>query len=64
MSRARLFEVASVAVFGFRRSNRRKQTRLRQGSKRVNSALGGAVSSVRSHREARKFLEIYPILHS
>src|SRR5882762_8610462 len=45
--RARLFEAASAAVFSFQRLNRRKQTRLGQGAKRVNGILGGAVCSAR-----------------
>ena len=46
--RARLSAAARVALFRFRRSRQREQIRLRQGSKRVNFILGGAVSSVRS----------------
>ena len=42
-SRAILLKTATGAVFSFHWSNSRKQTRLRQGSKRVNSTLGGAV---------------------
>jgi hypothetical protein len=40
--------------------NRRKQTRLRQGAKRVNSILGGAVSFVWSRSWNAPFLESIP----
>jgi hypothetical protein len=42
-SRAMLLKTATGAVFSFQWSNSRKQTRLRQGSNRVNSTLGSAV---------------------
>jgi hypothetical protein len=45
--RPRLFEAASVGVFSFQQLNRRRQTRLGQGAKRVNGILGGAVCSAR-----------------
>jgi hypothetical protein len=48
LSRARWSKRVTAAVFSFERSNRRRQTRLRQAVKRVNPILCGAVSPVRA----------------
>src|SRR6266481_9450878 len=57
---ARPYPAPRTAVFSFRRSRRRKQTRLRKGPKWVNFILGDAVSSFHSHRRTRPFLESTP----
>ena len=61
-SRAMLFNTAGGAVFRFHWSNRRKQTRLRQGSKRVNSTLGGAVFPSANNPETVRYLDYQAIL--
>ena len=61
-SRATPFKTASGTVFSFHWSNRRKQTRLLQGSKRVNSTLGGAAFPFANNPETVRYLEYQVIV--
>ena len=61
-SRALLFNTSGGGVFRFHSSNRRKQTCFWQGSKRVNSTLGGAVFPSANNPETVGYLDYQAIL--